>query len=275
LSTDYSVRSGGPPIPRDSAQNWWRQQAAEFGLLGAIIAIWWTALVLVLIFRRRRPGASAVVASGARGAVLALGITSTFGGYYLTPAVLLAAWPILFWAACVLRGRVDLQLIGPTGTKALATGWAVALMFTLGQYAQARGDLGPPLRAMKVGLAYAYGFERGGVTSDGEPFWWTDRHAVMVFPVNREVLTLAAIALHPDVAITPVRVRLLVRGTTVIDRRVDDHAPIVVRLVPRRGETALMVETVVSRLFTDNHGASRGLMLTKRVEASGAAPNDP
>jgi hypothetical protein len=97
----------------------------------------------------------------------------------------------------------------------------------------------------------------------------------MVFPVDREVFTLTAIALHPDVAITPVRVRLLVQGTTVIDRWVDDHAPIVVRLVPRQGERAFMVETMVDRLFTGDHGASRGLMLTKRVEARGASPNDP
>jgi hypothetical protein len=46
--------------------------------------------------------------------------------------------------------------------------------------------------------------------------------------------------------------------------------------VPRPGERALMVETLVDRLFTDDTGASRGLMLTKRVQAlAGPVPPRP
>jgi hypothetical protein len=271
LSTDYSVLRGGPPLPRDGAQNWWRQQAASFGALGATLAVWWTALVLALIFGRRRDTGDALAAAGVRGAIVGLGVTSTFGGYYLAPVVVVTGWTLLSWSARVLRGRADLRLSDSTGSWPLAAACVAALVFTLGQYVQARGPLRPPFRAMKVGVTYAYGFGRGGVMPDGEPFWWTGPYAVMVFPAGREVLTLEVAARHPDVATRPVRVRVLVRGITVIDRRVDDHAPIVVRLVPRQGERAFMVETMVDRLFTDDHGASRGLMLTKRVEALAAA----
>jgi hypothetical protein len=276
LCTDYSVLSGRSMLARDGAQNWWRQQAVSFGFLGTTLAIWWTALVLALIFRRTRDGADALTAACARGPIVGLGVTATFGGYYLGPAVVVTAWTLLAWSARTLRPRTELQTGRSPGTWPLVVACAVALVFALGQYAQARDSLRPPFRAMKVGVTYAYGFGRGGVTADGEPFWWTGPRAVMVFPASPEVLTLEAVARHPDVATRPVRVRILVRGATVIDRHVRDHTPVTIRLVPRPGERALMVETLVDRLFTDDTGASRGLMLTKRVQAlAGPVPPRP
>ena len=267
LSTDYGVRRSERPIPRDSAQNWWRQQAAEFGLLGVATALGWTALVLVMVVGGARgsegPGPPSFFA---RGAVVALGITSTFGGYYLTPALVLTSWTLLFWTATLTGWAEDWDPPASTTTRVLVGAWTLALVFTLGQYSYARGDLRPPLRAAKVGLPYAYGFTRGGVTPKGEPFWWTGRHAVLVFPVRRQVLTLEAVALHPGIEREPVRVQLRLRGTTVVDRLVDDHTPVVVRLVARPGERALVLETTVSRLFTDDRGADRGLLLTRQLE---------
>jgi hypothetical protein len=148
----------------------------------------------------------------------------------------------------------------------------LAIVFAAGHVYQASHRLRPAYRAMQLGLQYGYGFERGGVTADGEPFWWTDRHAVMVFPAETQVFELSARAEHPDVASRPVRVQVWLRGERVIDQVVSTHAPVVVRLTGPPRARGYLFDVRVDRLFTGPDGRRHGLLITKRVEGAPAAP---
>jgi hypothetical protein len=265
LSTDFAYRLTGLRIPPDNAQNWWRQQAAELGVLGAAIALCWTVMVLVLIVRRRAAGPRRIAAASITGALLGFGAASMLGVPAQNPPLTLAFWTLLFMATAMLAPDLLAPAAGQTlHRRAGAAVWAIALLLAAAQLYHARHDLRPPYRAMQVGMRYGYGFERGGVTPEGERYWWTARYAVFVFRTDRRMLEFRATPMHPDVTRTPVRVEVWLRNEKIVDRTLREPAPVVVRVPARDARRGVMIETRVDRLFRDGTGRERGLRITVR-----------
>jgi hypothetical protein len=276
--------SRGPAflLTPDNAQNWWRHQFAELGGIGGILALAWTCLLLVHLVRARPNRDDAVVAAALRGTFAGFAVASLVGGPGQNPAVALCFWTLCFLAVVVLPvPAAVLRSPGPSGLATFparhpwlvtAAAWTLALVFAAGHVYQASHRLRPAYRAMQLGLQYGYGFERGGVTPEGEPFWWTDRHAVMVFPAETQLFELRASAEHPDLGTRPVHVQVSLRGERVIDQVVTTTAPVVVRLAGQPRERGYLFDVRVDRLFTAPDGRQRGLMITKRVEGAPATP---
>jgi len=263
-SSDFVYINEGRVIPPDNAQNWWRQQAAEFGLAGAGFAIVLTVGIVRLLWRRAPPGLEPA-AGAVRGAIIGLAAASLFGVPTQVPAVSFSAATFLFLALWLFEPAE------PRQGRRISRGGVVLVtalvgLVAAGQALAASHELRPPLRVLRVGGQYGYDFWRGGTGSDGRPFWWTGRRGVFVFPAERGVLEFIAIPMHPDIASRPVTVQVSLNGQKVLEREARDHAPIALRLPDRPGQRAVLIETRVDRTFRGSDGIERGLLIQKNYD---------
>jgi hypothetical protein len=261
-SVDYAYRLTARLFAPDNAQNWWRQQVAELGLAGLLFAGALTVLVVRLLARRAPPPLRAA-AAGVRGALAGLAVASLFGVPTQVPVVAFSAWTFLFLAAYLLdRHDPDTGVSRTRRVQTAVVGLFVAAV-ALGQLHSGTHDLRPPMRVMKGGGSYGYGFWRGGTDEEGQPFWWTGRHSVFVFPLEPGILEFIATPMHPDIVSHPVTVEIGLDGRTILEEVVGDHTPVRLRLPARAGEKAVFVETRVSRTFAGPDGEPRGLRIQK------------
>jgi hypothetical protein len=277
-SVDYYYYTTGKLFFPDNAQNWWRQQVAEFGVAGWLFAGALTFLVGRLCLRRTPPGRSRAIGASLRGALAGLALASLFGVPTQVPAVALAAWTFIFLAIRHAapaneaasdeggRERGPLSRLRPGMSAARSVLLVLLVAATAGgQLYAGTHALRAPMRSAEAGVQFAYGFWRGGVGADGRPFWWADRHAVFVFPTEGGVLEFVATPMHPDIAVSPVHVRIWLEGQLVVDRLARDHAPIPVRVATRQGQRGFFIETRVDRTFPGRRGEPQGLMIQKNV----------
>jgi hypothetical protein len=266
-SVDYYQRQTGVVLPPDNAQNWWRQQAAELGIAGAILAV----ILSLLTFRmlcRPAPAGSTVLAGALRGAIGGLGVASLFGVPTQLPVVAFCAWTLLFLAVRLFEGQARDAAPAPrfAGRIAVIGAGVLVALVAAGQLYAATHDLRPPMRVMRVGGSYGYGFWRGGVDAEGRPFWWTGRRAVFVFPLEPGVLEITATPMHPDIASQPVHVEIAFDGRTVLEQVVHDRSPVKIRLPARPGQRAAFIETRVDRTFGGPGGEQRALLVQKTYD---------
>jgi hypothetical protein len=109
ISPDYWRQMADQTLPFDTAQNWWRHQATELGLLGALTLFAWSGVIAwtVLVARPRRPGVTTTIV---RGVVIALGVSSIVHVPTQTPLVLLWFLFLLAWLAVDLCEPVPLAV---------------------------------------------------------------------------------------------------------------------------------------------------------------------
>ncbi len=252
-------------LPPDNAQNWWRQQAAEFGLAGAAFAGLLTVFVVRLLGRRAAPDRRPA-AGGVRGALAGLAVASLFGVPTLAPVVAFSAWTFLFLAVQWLEPSDPPAAFTRSHWLGAAVVALAVLSAGLGQVYAATHDMRPPMRAMRAGVGYGYGFWRGGTDADGQPFWWTGRRAVFVFPAEPGVLEFIAVPMHPDIALRPVGVEIWLDGRKVLDEQARDQSPIRLRVPATPGRRAFFIETRVSRTFPAARGMEQALRIQKTYD---------
>jgi O-antigen ligase len=89
LVPDYSRMFTDVTLPFDNAQNWWRHQVAELGLLGAFPVVAFSALLGARVLTVGRGAADGPTAWLCRGLLLGLGLASLLGMPTQSPVVLL------------------------------------------------------------------------------------------------------------------------------------------------------------------------------------------
>jgi O-antigen ligase len=261
LSTDYYFLSSGRLIPPDNAQNWWRHQIAELGVLGAAPSIVLSLLIVLLIWRRQASGDHRDAATVVRGVLVGLGLASLLGLSTQHPALWLTFATLLYW----LGALVDPS---PAATRPVwvaragwAVAWTIALLVAAGQWRSATGDLRVAARAVRVGFPYAYGFSAPEPDAALGPVRWTGRHAVGVVRAEHAYFVLT-VSPHPQAVETPARVRVW-RGAQVVADVVANGPETITRIIRvPDGARFLMVETDISQTSGDGRGlkvASRWL----------------
>jgi hypothetical protein len=242
--------SGG--LPSDNAQNWFRHQLSELGVLGSVGWAVFCGAFLWMLLRRRAPGGARVMAGAVKGSVTGLGFASLLGMPTQDAAVLFTFLVLVFWFVRL----TDSPPVNPAEVP-LAIGrrgwmWMGAVLgcFLAGTAYAGWNELRPSFRAMRADWAYQYGFHDPEPDSD---LRWTEGRAVSVFPIGdgREdrwfELVLAAVA--PDADQRPVEVKvwrdrdLILRLT----RRSDTPKTWFVRVPPDRKMMMLRIE--VSRTW--------------------------
>lgn len=250
MSADfYALVLRALPSMPENAQNWWRQQLAELGVLGATPSLLLSVLVLVLVVRGRAPNDRRPAATVARFVVGGVGLASLVGLPTQHPALLLTVATVLYW----LGALVDLPKITTltTATAWQRTAWVAAFVLPLaviaGQWQSATGELRVPHRALRFGFPYAYGFT--AYESDGIP--WSGGHAVAVQFARHAYF---ALTVDPSYIGQPARIRLWREDDLIADIESSGRERITRIIALPKDRRFLMLELDVSRVAADGRG---------------------
>jgi len=261
LMLDDFVR--GPLLPPDNAQNWFRHQLAEFGLVGSVGWIAWTLIFgWFLVTSKPRAPASSVVA---RGALLGFGLVSLVGVPAQSLPVTITFWTFAFWYVSLV-GPPEAVPLSPRRWAAVAV---MTLLFVGGTSYAAATSLRLASRAQRAGFTFKYGLydpepdkEWGGVR------WARQRSAIVIDAKSREMEVSVAVN-HRDIESRPVDAKVWIDGSLALDTRIADTSWRVVPVHVPDGEQRVVLETWVSRVvnpfeFGVMDGRELGLMVRWR-----------
>jgi hypothetical protein len=268
LVLDYSrLPGGGGSIPIDNAQNWYRHQLAEFGLVGSLGWIAWTLLFASFVLRPSRSSQTRSAAGAVRGGLIAIALISTLGMPTQNIAVTLTFWTLAFWYAQLAgwassstpahvpvasgENRANAGLVSPSNTGASSAAWpavwAVAILSVAGTVYSARHELRVPERAARFGWPYSYGWYGPETDANGE-FRWAGRHAVAVIEATKPWMKLTVSVNHADIARRPVNVRVWRDTEEVLATTLLSPLPITEYVAVRDGHPRVVLETWVDRV---------------------------
>ena len=241
LMLDDFVR--GPLLPPDNAQNWFRHQLAEFGLVGSVGWMAWTLLFgwFVLTPKPQAPNTAIV----ARGALIGFAIVSLVGVPAQSLPVAITFWTFAFWYAS-LAGE-------PGAAPILARRWVavavVTLVFLAGTAYAATTSLRLASRAQRAGFTFKYGlYEPERDAEFGEVRWARQRSAIVIDALSRRMEVSVAVN-HHDIQERPVDAKVWIDGSLALDTRLTDTSW---RTFPVRvpdGERRVILETWVNRVL--------------------------
>jgi len=200
----------------DNAQNWYRHQLAEFGLLGSVGWIAWALVFAVALAAPLRSTERRFEAGLVRGALVAFALLSLVGMPAQSPAVVLTFWVFAFW---YLRARGPLSPPAADRPVHAAAGWLLTWAFVAcyagAALVYARGPLRVANRA--VTLRYEFDYQYGLSRAPDDPtLVWTGKHAVIVPLAPEKWLKLTVWADHPDANDVPVNAEVWVNGASVM-----------------------------------------------------------
>jgi hypothetical protein len=245
IAPEYIYRDTGRIIPPDNAQNWWRHQVAELGVVGAIPALWMTFLVATLC-RGRDDSSEEKAATPLRGVLIGLAGVSLVGVPTQSPAVTIVFGALLFWLATAAKPRDEMRPTIPRTWHLLALLVAVVIASVA---LSARGTLRVPYRAMRAGVPYAYGLTAPQEVSPYGEVRWMATHALWVLPAKDRWLRLTVWAPHGDLASRPVRFDIQVNADATRSRTLLDERPSSIYIDTTRAR-ALMLELNATRELT-------------------------
>jgi len=249
VAPDYWRVSRQMTLAFDNAQNWWRHQASELGVLGALPVLAWSALVAggVLLAAPRRGRSDAWLP---RTLLAGIGAASLVGMPTQNPIVLLWFFALAAWWGTASAGTVPEGRLGARAGQALA--WALLVLVVLhagGTAVLARGWLSVPERAKRAHRDYitgAYDLEPlAGATS----FRWTNGDARFLWAAKTQWLLLRLWVQHPDAAVSPVRITVDTRCGLVVDQELTSAAPLNVGVELPAGTDILEATVRASRTW--------------------------
>ncbi len=252
LSMDYVRAGGGREVPFDNAQNWFRQQLAELGVVGCAGWLLWMVLFAGTLIRGRAEATNVVPAASLKGALLGLTAASMLGVPSLSPAITVTFWTFAFWYLGLLADRQREESRTLRLFEHRAAGWAfvsaVVVAYALGTVYVGKKDLSVPKRAQRFGWNYNYGFHE--LENAERPFRWTAREGVTVVPVGGRTFVLKIWSADPAVTRQPVHAKVWVDDRLVLNERLAHPFPIERRIAVPPGERRMILRTWVDRTWS-------------------------
>ena len=251
LVSDYSrTPAGGGSIPFDNAQNWYRHQLVEFGIVGSLGWLWWTLSFGWFVLSSKLAGRARPAAGALKGALVAIALISMLGMPTQNVALTVTFWTLAFWYL-LLAGEGPVTPAIAHRSIIPATTWiavtSVVAMCAAGTAYEARHDLRVPMRAARFGWPYSYGFYAPENGPNGE-FRWAGRRAVAVVDVTKPWVKLTIVVNHADVSRRPVAVTMSVDGAKALATTVSDSSPVRAFAPVRTGRSRIVVDASVSRV---------------------------
>jgi hypothetical protein len=239
---DYTFLMMGVRLPPDNAQNWFRHQIAELGLLGSVGWMIWVALFAVFLARTRGTGDRRLPAGAVKGGLVALALASLVGMPSQNLAVTVTFWTFAFWYVLMVAppglSKPGLSTLSPRA-------WLVMIALLAGQLAvttyAGRHELRVPQRAVRFDSPYSYGMSPPQ-ESAGREFRWSSGHAVAVIPVEKPWLRISVWSTRTDLSQHPLRITVTVAGRAVINGELRDSAPLAGEMHLPGGTRRVMIE---------------------------------
>ena len=209
LAPDYWRAIDNSKLEPDNAQNWWRHQAAELGLLGGITVLLWSVVLAWHVVTKPARTTQVLSAWTVRGLLVGIGACSLVGMPTQNPLVLLWLFFLVAWLVA---------MTGPPGAPVWARpvwirrGWIAATIlagiYAGGELILARGSLDVAERAKRFGREYVAGAYAWEEAPDVPAYRWTGAEARFILPVRGQSLVVRLWAQHPDIAQLPVIVSI-------------------------------------------------------------------
>jgi hypothetical protein len=249
-------------LPRDNAQNWFRHQLAELGILGSIGWIWWTAVLAFALTRKGRFDAHDTRLLLLKYTLAGFGITSLVGMPGQNVYVAIAVLTFAFWLL-ITRDVFSAPTVLPAAERsrrAAIVALVVALVFAAATAYAGAHALRPPIRAWRVNGQYQYGFTAPVDGPSGQV--QSTAHGMALPLAATSKVRLTVWVEHPDAGRQPVLVELRVDQRRVVRGRFSSDAPIV-RVEPVEAGRRFALEALVDRTFTppDTPGREVGVNL--------------
>jgi hypothetical protein len=244
LSADYWRQMADDALQFDTAQNWWRHQLTELGIIGALPLFLWSAIIVWRTLTARARAGREFETTVIRGLIVAIGLASFIHVPTQTPLVLLWFFLLVAWLPQLTTERRSTVLRLPW---IVVTAFAIA--YAAGQAVLARGSLAVSERAVRFERSYATGLHRPEPLETGGEFTWTRRHATFVWPARTRWLVVRMWAHHPDIGSNPVRLTLTTPCMTLLDEPLTSGAPISLGVLLPEGLKAVEAELTVSRTW--------------------------
>jgi hypothetical protein len=253
LGQDWSSE----PLGLDNAQNWWRQHAAEFGLLGSVPIFIWSLLVAALVVVGRPPPESVLTATTLRAVLLGVGVVSLVGIPTQSPVVLLWFFVVVAWLATTLAGQRAVPVTtahrSPSSMRHLRRGWAAvslaAIAYAAGHLFLAFGSLDVAERAVRSQREYIVGTYEPEALGEVTQLRWTRDRARFVWPAATPWLTIDLLATNPDLAERPVEVTLATSCGVIFEESIRSTEPVRIGLELPDGLRAVDLRVRVSRTW--------------------------
>lgn len=262
LISDYAQVTLGYPLPPDNAQNWWRQQLADFGLIGGAGAVLCSVLALVAVLRswRRSPGASAISPTP----LVALGLMALVSPPTQHP-LLQVLIGLLVAHVVAPSVRADPSPVPASSQWPVAAlVWAAALACAVGLGIEGWTAFRPPDRASRFLFPYNYGLSAPVQTALGDGRW-AARRAVAVVAPEGAVLVARVVLPHDDLSHAPVAVTISEGHRVLCERVAHDQAPIECRVPVPAGRWPF-VQVEVSRGWRTENGMEQAALVSGRFE---------
>ncbi|MBI2828066.1 MAG: O-antigen ligase family protein [Acidobacteria bacterium] len=252
IAPDYWRLMTDNRLQFDNAQNWWRHQAAEFGLLGGVLIFIWSGIVAWAVLTSRvrpdRSGAGAII----RWTIVGIGATSIFGVPTQSPALLLWLFALVAWLTVAWRDArrptAEEERSVPLALWLVATG--LALGYSAAHLMYARGSLAVAERARRAHHQYVVGAHPPELLPAGSQFRWTrGKETRVVWPATTRWPVIVLWVDHPDIVVEPVRVTLTTPCGVLLDESLRTHEPVKVGLELPEGQQTVEASLHVSRTW--------------------------
>ena len=259
MAPDYWRMMAHDKLPFDNAQNWWRHQLAELGLVASLPILIWSGLIAWLVFTRRsRPG-ERIETETLRGLLFGIGAASMLGMPTQNPIVLV----IFFYL--VARFEMLTRIPNPgsripdpgsripdPGSRLPAAAWIAGLLIALGyaggHLVLARGPLKPLERAARTNRDYVIGTYPSEPLPQGQ-FRWTKKHATFALATPSRYLVIRYHIENPDAGTHPVKVRITTPCQTLVDEFRSDSGVDARAFELPEGMQRVVFDTDVSRTW--------------------------
>jgi hypothetical protein len=248
LVPDVGHEHGLGRIEPDNAQNWWRHQVAELGVIGSLGWLVWSVMLVWVVATGRAVDGVATQAGILRGVLVALGLASLLGMPTQNPALALTFWTTAFWYTTLVTASD--RWFPPAGRRVWVTAWAVVVLYLGGFLHESWNHLRPPQRASRADWDYSYGFHDPDPHPDGGTFRWAGERGLIVVPLTDRFIEVAAWVNHPDAAERPVSLEVLVDGEPLIDTLRDTVDPITAAVRIPENRLRVTIETKVDRTWS-------------------------
>jgi hypothetical protein len=232
-------------LPPDNAQNWFRHQIAEVGVIGSIGWIAWCASFLILLITTPvptdRPAGHIV-----RSLLIGFGLISLVGVPAQNIAVALTFWTFAFWClGDIGRWRKPGERSRSPRAWAWAALWVLVFAHAMGTVYAGVTFLRPPVQAMRAGADYSSGLY---APEDDPPIQWTKRRAVATVPVTAPWMAITVRVNYDDLGRNPFYVKVWADRTLVLNRQLKSIRPVTTYVFVGSATKRVMLETWVSRV---------------------------
>ncbi len=262
LVLDYGI-TAGYRISSDNAQNWFRHNIAEFGLLGGIPMLWWCVVMAMQLFAK---GTGDRLTLGMlRGVLIGFAVASLFGMPAQSIAIAMTFWVFVFWFVTEQQPAVPAEhqrgVTARWPQKFVLAAAVIIVVHAGATVVNAVGDLRPRERAQRWNWYYRYGYVQPddveadpGGNSVGRR--WTEKQSLAVIPVKGNVLKFVAWVDHPDADSNPVHTQVWADSVMVYEGDLR-RTPLLIDIPATPGKKYLVLETKIDRLWRPSDAGAR------------------